>query len=275
MNDFMSSQDIIKRNEYFCNGVSNENDAEYFMQYLFTFLVRKGDVVIDVGANKGLHTIPLAETVGENGLVYAFEAIPSNVENLKRLTKDMPVRVIHGAVTNAKVKAEKSQVTFCHVQKYDGFSGIIRRPNVEESWDPIEITVPTITIDSMIDLSANVTFIKSDVECGDFDVMRGAVNLLKKSKPVIIFESGRQYAADMYGYTMEEFFNFFDEIHYELFTFAGEPFTRETWTFNHNFWETWAVHKDSNHISFFRNNLKQLVQRYVDRHSKPTLVNQK
>ena len=36
-------------------------------------LIREGDVVLDIGANVGAHTLPLAQLVGKTGHVYAFE----------------------------------------------------------------------------------------------------------------------------------------------------------------------------------------------------------
>ena len=39
----------------------------------YTRLVNPGDVVLDVGANIGAHTLPLARLVGEAGRVIAFE----------------------------------------------------------------------------------------------------------------------------------------------------------------------------------------------------------
>jgi FkbM family methyltransferase len=40
---------------------------------LFRTLLRPGDVVLDVGANIGAHTIPMAQFVAPPGMVYAFE----------------------------------------------------------------------------------------------------------------------------------------------------------------------------------------------------------
>jgi hypothetical protein len=36
-------------------------------------LIREGDVVLDIGANVGSHTLPLAQLVGHAGKVFAFE----------------------------------------------------------------------------------------------------------------------------------------------------------------------------------------------------------
>ena len=44
--------------------------------------VLPGQVAYDVGANIGYISILLARSVGENGRVFAFEALPANLERL-------------------------------------------------------------------------------------------------------------------------------------------------------------------------------------------------
>ena len=40
---------------------------------LYDTYVKEGDIVLDIGANIGSHTLPLALKVGDSGKVYAFE----------------------------------------------------------------------------------------------------------------------------------------------------------------------------------------------------------
>src|SRR5690349_191029 len=49
-------------------GEFSEGEVEVFRQ-----LVRPGQTVLDVGANIGAHTVPLAKLVGRSGRVLAFE----------------------------------------------------------------------------------------------------------------------------------------------------------------------------------------------------------
>ena len=48
---------------------------EKIIQQLYTAILEPGDTCIDVGANKGFHTFPMASLVGDAGKVYAFEPI--------------------------------------------------------------------------------------------------------------------------------------------------------------------------------------------------------
>jgi predicted RNA methylase len=54
--------------------------------------VREGDTVIDVGANIGDLTLPLARMVGDRGKVYAFE---SNPESFNVLCANLALNGIH------------------------------------------------------------------------------------------------------------------------------------------------------------------------------------
>ena len=49
--------------------------------------IEMGNIVVDVGANIGLHTLNMARIVGNTGQVFAFEPDPSNFEILKKNVK--------------------------------------------------------------------------------------------------------------------------------------------------------------------------------------------
>ena len=53
-------------------------------QFLVPLLVKSGTAVIDVGANLGQLTIPIARLVGSKGIVHAFEPITQNHLKLEK-----------------------------------------------------------------------------------------------------------------------------------------------------------------------------------------------
>ena len=55
------------------NAVRQLGTFDLGQSYALQSLCREGDVVIDVGANVGGFTVPLAERVGPTGEVHAFE----------------------------------------------------------------------------------------------------------------------------------------------------------------------------------------------------------
>lgn len=82
------SLEVDKRDRNIRKRLKLYGDYESFYQEILLGLVAPGDEVLDVGANIGLHAIPLARRVGPAGRVYAFEPDPTNfrilVRNLQR-----------------------------------------------------------------------------------------------------------------------------------------------------------------------------------------------
>ena len=46
------------------------------VEQIFSYFVKPGSTVIDVGANVGAFTVPFAKLAGRNGIVHAIEPIP-------------------------------------------------------------------------------------------------------------------------------------------------------------------------------------------------------
>jgi FkbM family methyltransferase len=156
-------------------------------------LVANNSVVIDIGANIGAHTLPMAELVGEKGKVYAIE--PTNyaygklTNNLlinkdlsKRVQADQVVLTNNGA--KEKVKELYSSwplsIKFEDDQRHTVHQGVLRSiSGAEEN-----------TLDSYVSIN-NITsldLIKLDVDGNELDVLSGANNILKNLRPVIIME---------------------------------------------------------------------------------------
>lgn len=263
--------EILRKKVYtHCADVlSTDYDYEYFLQIIFNLLIKPGDTVVDVGANKGYHTLALAALCGEHGMVRAFEAVPDLADNLRHLCAGLPVTVEAVALTNPAVAARASVLPFHYVAKASGFSGIRRRPDVPEALTVDSITVPASTLDACISPAiTDIALIKIDAEGGDFHVLQGAERILRDSRPVVVFEFFRDVDPALYEYSREEFFSFFESLDYRLFTLNGEEFTRDLWEAPYMFWEIWAVHRASPHLRFFMDNLAHLVDNHIDRQQK-------
>ena len=78
---------------------------ELYLQAALREIVRPGMVAYDVGANIGYISLLLAKAVGESGRVYAFEALPHNLErlraNLGLNTARGRIEVVEAAVVEA------------------------------------------------------------------------------------------------------------------------------------------------------------------------------
>jgi len=53
---------------------------------------------------------------------------------------------------------------------------------------------------------------------------------LARHRPVVVFEDSRQHAAQLYGYSAEDYFGFFGRLGYRLLDLFGRPFGPADWT---------------------------------------------
>jgi FkbM family methyltransferase len=163
-------------------------------------ILNKNSRCIDVGSHKG-EFLDMILALAPNAKHYAFEPIPAYYRLLDKNYKDK-VMVLPYAL------GEKTGDTnFQYVVNAPAYSGILKRKYALENPGISEITVPMTTLDSIIPEHEKIDLIKIDVEGGEFGVLKGAENLIKRNKPYIIFECGLG-ASDYYGTTPEAIFDF-------------------------------------------------------------------
>ena len=166
---------------------------------------------IDIGCHKG-EILDLMFKYSPKGNHYAFEPIPYLYSELAKKYQNK-AKVFPYALSD-----KNGKTSFQLVKNAPAYSGIKKRrydiPNPEIE----EIKVELKTLDSIVPLNEKVDFIKIDVEGGEFGVLRGAENVIKKNKPIIIFECGKG-ASDYYGTTPLNIFNYItQELELKIFT---------------------------------------------------------
>ncbi len=149
---------------------------------LFCKHIRKGMIVIDVGANIGYYTRLFSNLVGPTGQVYAFEP---DAENWKYLVHN--VRNIENIkIFNMAVTDKVGTVDFYHVIGATGIHTILQVPDSEKR------IVPSVSLDYFISNNeiAQVAVVKIDVEGAEPLVFQGMKNLLKgnNKSPMVVFE---------------------------------------------------------------------------------------
>jgi FkbM family methyltransferase len=152
------------------------------------FTPKEGDIVIDIGAHIGLYTIISSKRVGANGKVVAIEADPSNFEmlnsniKLNQLTNVTPLNY-----------AAYSKETKIKLYLPSGESGFTKYNTIMPNWINTQekfVEVNANTLDYLLQLNQirqeEVNWIKIDVEGAEFEVLKGATNVLSKSKDIAI-----------------------------------------------------------------------------------------
>lgn len=150
--------------------------------------VNPGMTVYDIGANIGYITILLAKIVSENGQVYAFEALPQNVERLQHnlALNELGDRV---KVVSAAVVDRSGPVTFL-VGPSGGMGKTERsagRTNFEYS-DAIQ--VEGCALDDFVYQQGNAApeAVKLDIEGGEVLALPGMRKLLAEKRPIVLLE---------------------------------------------------------------------------------------
>ena len=150
-------------------------------------LIPAGAVIFDVGANIGYVSLLLAKAAGEAGKIFAFEALPSNVEQLQRNLAlngmEGRVTVIASAVTQAPGPVRFLVHASGGMGKAAGSAG--RDDNYES-----EVTVPGISLDEFVYGQGNPPpqAVKMDIEGGEVLALAGMPRLLAEARPRMLME---------------------------------------------------------------------------------------
>jgi FkbM family methyltransferase len=159
-------------------------------------LVRPGMIAYDVGANIGYISLALAKAVGEKGQVYAFEALPANIERL-RLNLEMNGMASRVAVVAAAVVDRSQSVQFL-IGPSGGMGKVEGSAGRQEVAYQEAIQVPGIALDEFVFDQGHSApqVIKMDIEGGEVLAFPGMQRLLAGQPPLILLELHGPEAAE-------------------------------------------------------------------------------
>jgi FkbM family methyltransferase len=147
-------------------------------------LLKPGMVALDIGANIGAHTIPMARKVGPAGRVLAFEP-------QRQVFQLLCANAALGALANvvarhAAVGREPDEITVPRIdyEKGGNFGGLALG-----GFDTGE-QVPVVTVDGLGLAQCHV--MKIDVEGMENDVLEGAADTIGRLRPVLYVENDRR-----------------------------------------------------------------------------------
>ncbi len=176
---------------------------------IMSIVLEKHSTFVDVGCHKG-EVLSKAMKIAFQGKHFAYEPIPSIFEKLHLKYGNSCV------VKNLALGNKTGKTSFNHVVSNPAYSGIKKRAYPKDE-KIVEIEIPIDTLDNQLLNEERVDLIKIDVEGGEFDVFKGAVQLLRKFHPVVVFEHGLG-AADFYNANPKELYDFLEKNNYCLYT---------------------------------------------------------
>lgn len=152
--------------------------------------VKPGSIAIDIGGHIGTHTLNLSRLVGDEGKVYVFEPQSKMFCELMinmHLNKCKNVKMFHNALGAEEkwiemiIPDEAWKKNFGNDLVNEGHGTV-----TELSQNPHADRAKMIRLDDLhLD---NISFIKMDVEGFEREVIKGAIETLKRNKPVMIVE---------------------------------------------------------------------------------------
>jgi len=160
-------------------GEFSELEAQLLLE-----LCRPKDVIVEVGANIGAHTVHLANRVGPAGRVVAFEPQPPVFQ---LLCANMALNSLtHVTCVPAAVGRRAGQlfVPELRYEQANNFGGV--------SLDRATAGVPVecVTLDEYLDLPS-LRLLKIDVEGMEQPVIEGAVQTIRRHRPALYVENDR------------------------------------------------------------------------------------
>ena len=168
---------------------------------------------LDVGAHAG-SVLREMTRVAPGGRHVAWEPLPEFAARLRKAYPGVEVR-------EAALSDENGESEFAHVLTDPGWSGFVHRPT-PASGRVETITVRTERLDDALPAGVEPAFIKIDVEGAEERVLHGAVETLRRHRPVIAFEHGLG-SADHYGTTPAAIHQLLaGELGYTLFSLDGD-----------------------------------------------------
>jgi FkbM family methyltransferase len=183
--------DLLNGNPRSADQRQNRKD-DHHLRLLLGFSMRPTSNFLDVGANQGKFLRGL-HRLAPDGHHIAYEPIPKLFAKLTERFPEVEIR-------QAALSDKEGEVPFVHVLRpgFQGYSNLVEG-GLEEGWEnnlaPYPDQLPTETIlvtterlDNHLPDGWLPDFVKIDVEGAEQLVLRGAMDTLRRAKPVVAFE---------------------------------------------------------------------------------------
>jgi len=184
---------------------------------IISSFLKEGEAVIDVGANIGASTIPLAKKYRDCHF-YLFEPHPLIFEDLKENIKNNSLS--NCTATCAAVSNSNSEITFYAQRNSNKNMGLSSTRLNDDIGDHEEVKTKSIRIDDFfLNSKMRLSVLKIDTQGSEFEVLSSATFTIEKWRPLVIFEFESEYfnseAERRAGAT--KLLSFFKKLDYKMY----------------------------------------------------------
>lgn len=185
-------------------------------------LLKPGATVLDIGANIGAHTLPLAKLVGDHGHVFAFEPTAFAFNKLQ-------ANIALNPTLAARITAEQIALGDAADAPLPGMIAASWPLSTSDERDPLHggramstVGARATALDAYVEASgvSRLDFIKLDVDGAECRVLRGAKATLARFRPAIVLELA-PYVFDGTGDDLATLLGLLNQAGYSLLTAPG------------------------------------------------------
>ncbi|MBK9737522.1 MAG: FkbM family methyltransferase [Saprospiraceae bacterium] len=198
--------------------VLNKEISEHHVKFFEKF-IKQGDVAIDIGANIGQMTIPMAIAAGSSGICFAFDPNPL-VFRILDINASLNPDLTNIKAFNYAITSEAAEFYYHSSEASFNNGGISELPTSRHGKYVLPNKIKGIKLEDFLsthypDALQRIKLIKIDTEGYDKEIAKSIVDILKKYRPVLISECfGKLSDADKFDY-----FDFLSDLGYTLFYF--------------------------------------------------------
>lgn len=186
--------------------------SEAEVQQIYAYYVKPGSVVLDVGANIGAFTVPLAKLAGRTGVVHAFEPLRTlhHLMTANAVVNGLFNVRAHQAFVGAPLKsgtfAGAPHIDYMMFNNYGSLQWSQSDLDARAGTHEVDL-VPSVAIDELG--LWGCVLMKIDVEGAEVAVLTGAQATIDRFRPAIYLEaeernkgtmSSLRRLADVHGY---------------------------------------------------------------------------
>lgn len=187
------------------------NETKFFMSKL-----KKGDIVLDIGANIGWFTLIAARQLQNTGHIHSFEPRPETLHYLRRTTTDNKLNDIVTVWPYALSDTNAQQRLMWGINTINP-GGAHLEGNCHTNYGNCESAL--VELRRLDDLLPDVApdIIKIDVEGAEPLVIAGAVNAINRKKPIILSELHSRQLAVVSGVTPKQYIEQMADLGYKCY----------------------------------------------------------
>jgi len=223
--------------QIFVAGCADPNEFAFLDRFL-----EPGMTFVDAGANEGIYSIFAGRRVGSSGAVWAFE--PSERE-LGRLRRNAAVNALDFNIFSVGLSDSVRDAELVVAEnRYAGLNTLGKIPYIGVNVARTE-HVQLLRLDDVVSKNpmSRIDLIKIDIEGGELNMLRGAVETLRRYRPLLLFELLRPALASQ-GATPEEVIEFLQKQGYTLYEFdasSGLPTLAKPMEYNNVGWSMFGL----------------------------------